>query len=218
MSQAFVAASSQGLTSDSPPPFITTVPFTFAAWIKSAAFTENAVLFNIKTNAALDTGEVYFIVTTVSGTKRLRVASHGVGDVSSSNALATGQWVCAIVRVKNGLFTIDLDGTKTTGSVTTGLAGYTRFGIGCYWDGSALSNAGDWLIAEASLWNFEITDAEAAAILAGAPLHSAIRPGGLCGHWNLINGVLRPEARGVVLTNQGSSVSDSSHPRVFRSG
>lgn len=215
MSQAFVAASSQGITADEMPINTTDVPFSVSMWVNPTSLIESMVCFSANTGV---TANSYVLIHTVGGTKRIAAVRQGVASADSSNVISTGSWQHVVaVFSSTSAVAIYLDNTKTTASgAGLPIGALSVMSLGCYWTGAALFNPWDGLIADARIWNFALSDSEVAQLYAGAPAKNAVQPGGLSGSWELINGILNPTLRGVVLTNRGSSVSNASNPRYYR--
>ncbi len=214
-SQSFVAGSSQGLSLAAAPTNTVNVPCTISLWTNISSLIENMVVFNLQSTS--DNG-IYIILQTTSGTKRIKAVFTGAAFNAESVATpSTGVWVhiCA-VYTSSTVFSIFLNGTKATASVGSPSTevNWTRGGIGNFWNGS-VNNPWDGKIAEVAVWNAALTDADVAALYAGAPPKKVVSQA-LAEYWAFGGGVLRGDARGLTPTNQNSSTSAADHPRVYR--
>lgn len=189
----------------------TGLPFTFQVWAFAATFTSGWQLFNIAP-ASVVSGENY---TIVSNGPIMTATRHLVGNVNTSNNLNNGAWNHICLKSEGSAFTWWLNGTKSTANISGSNTGFTRFGIGGFFDGSTGANAGNWTLAEFALWDAALTDADAAELYAGRNPRR-VKPANLKSYNRMAGGLTRPDGGFYNLTAYGTApTSSANHPRVY---
>ena len=180
----------QGLWIQSTP--VTIAPFTIAAWFNVLDLTNNYCLFGLADRSS--TYDYFYVgLRGAISDKVFGVANRSTGTntlVETSTTYTANTWhhACWTVNVDSAHYYVWLDGGGM-GSVNRGELPLNIDSIGI----GLLVRAADTLymdgmIAEAALWNVEITPAEAAILGAGySPLF--VRPQSLVGHWPMIRGL-----------------------------
>lgn len=215
--RTFVRASSQGLHSATP--LVTTVPFTFAAWVKVTALSDAfQILFSSIDNTGSGFGYFVQLMGTGSGqtpgTVRVRTDASGAnGNALSSNQMTTNTWfhICGVFAGTNSR-SVYLNNTKVTN--TTNVSGPTvaETNIGYF-----NATFGDYIggsIAFPAIWAQALTDAQVAALASGvSPRH--VYPSALIGFWPLTNGSSPETAlNGTQLSLTGSPTT-TANPRQY---
>ncbi|GMV82098.1 MAG: hypothetical protein AMXMBFR7_32820 [Planctomycetota bacterium] len=159
---------------------VTAAPFTFGCWFYAGAATGD-VLFGVSKNA---TTHLWWLGTS-SSKLQWTARDTGQSTAETSSTFGTGAWhhACVVEQATNARH-VYLDGAgKSTNSTVRTPTGVNRTTLGVlpwsslisYWSGR---------IALAALWNAALSDAEVAALAAGA-LPISIRPASLVHFWPL---------------------------------
>ena len=213
MARLFDDASSEYL--DYSGAILSSVPMTFAAWVKSD--TASLGQWIIAISAANWPGSGSYFVLYLSDTDYLSAASYK----AYAEAITTTQWSTGTWHHAAGVFattssrSVYLDGggkgTNATSSTPSSLDA-TTIGAG-YWDQAVNSSPFSGSIAEAAIWNVALTDAEVAILATGVSPRS-VRPESLVFYVPLVRDDDEDLVGGLSLTPINTP-SISAHPRVF---
>lgn len=212
-SRSLVVASSQSLRGGG---LIQAVPCSIGFWIKMTSVTavpppyQTLFILNDGTNAA-------YIYQTAGGFIGA-VDGGGVAQVTSSNTISAGVWTyILVVFATTNSQVIYLNGTKTTASGVGGwnLNGANKSALGQYWDGTLDQSFTGGLFADFTIWNVALTDADAAAKLAGAS-SLRVRPSGLQCFFPLVETLNAITSNGGTLTDHNTTTSAADEPRIYR--
>lgn len=212
MARTFVAASSQNLEGTAP---VTAVPCTFAAWMYKTDDAANLQGVAIGDVVGGGGGRLSLIY---SATEVVQAQAVGVGGTDTASSSASGSlnaWVHgAAVFASSTSRTAYLNGgnagsetsSNTQSGIDTVRIGQVALSGGAFGDGS---------VAEAAVWDIDLTAAEVAVLAKGvSPLF--VRPANLVAYWPLI-GRHSPEPDivggfNLTLTNVPANFA---HPRVI---
>jgi hypothetical protein len=192
MSRKFVAASSQYLSGT---PGLTALPMTLACWFQIAASGTHYVLGGV-----FNSTTTYMILNYDSASSGA-VGAQGIMSSSGGELVNNGTTFSTLNTWAHCAGSFSLSGSnltvnnyfngahKASGTAATGAAvAFNNAQIGAFATPSLYHNG---LIAEFGCWNVVLSDAEVAALGAGA-LPSTVRPNALVGYWPL-NGLVSPE-------------------------
>ena len=188
MARDFTSASEQLLQNNSA--VLTVVPITLVCWFNAHDITNDNRLIKLQ-----DTADGYYFTLRLDGNANDTVvaqafASGGTNQAASTATYTADTWHhAAAVFVGNAERHAYLDGGNK-GSETTS---QTPSSIDATYIGGARNDNGfcDASIAEAAIWNTDLTEAEIAVLATGvSPL--AVRPQSLVAYWPLV-GNLSPE-------------------------
>jgi len=206
MARTFDTNGSESLNNSSTP--ITAVPLSMSGWFNQniADFDEYAIMW-VGQSAAVDQ---YWCLETRGNTGVVWARRRGTGGQDTAETTTTwttdGWYHAAAVFAANSDVAVYLDGGGK-GTVGTSItpSGADSLSIGRRGDSSPSSYwSGE--LAEAGLWNVALTDAEVAALAAGAS-PPMVRPDGLVAYWPLIRN-LEDRVGGYHLTATGTVVAD----------
>lgn len=212
MARNFVAASSQFLEKTSA--VLTAVPLSMACWYRPVA---TNVLYNLMCLGVVSNPNNFFalrhratnVVNATTDTAGTGVnAATSTGATAGTWAHACGVWASVTSRAAyiNG-------GSKGTNAVSSTPVGINGTLIGALYSGPK-TNFTDGDIAEAAIWNIDLSDADALSLSKGVS-PACVRPEALVAYWPLI-GKFSPELdywRRNELTVSGAT--QVAHPRIY---
>lgn len=223
MARLFDDASSELLYNASA--VLTTYPLSMACWFSTDVLTITETLMSITSNSQ-NPGSDGFTMD-ISGTEAgdpIRVGQEWVGTNykaakttagPSANTWAHACGVWAAVNDLRAFLNGGSKGTNTTGTSAPTTRNTTYIG-GFYW-GGALRNYFSGMIAEAAIWNIDLSDGDAATLALGvSPLK--VKPDYLVAYWPLI-GRVSPEIDIIGRYEMTlSGTNPAAHPRLLRPG
>jgi hypothetical protein len=213
MSQA-IASGNSCLSCDVAIPNLTTVPCTMSVWLDpQTGLSINSQFFNIG-QAAVAAGENY---TICNGANQITGTRHLIGGTPVvSAAVTTNVFNHFVYVIEAGTLTMYMNNSKTSQAWAAGNTGWSRIGLGGFWDGSAVFASGQWDVAEFAMWNVALSDSDVAELYAGRNPRR-IKPANLCNFHTLAGGRMTPYGTsGVTLVSRNSTSSVAKHPRVYR--
>lgn len=218
MARNFLVASAQGLTDATTPP-VTTLPFSLAAWFKTAGGSGYRSIITLSEGST----EFNFALLDVATGGQVSAYHQGNSGVVG-NALTAGTVTDAVWTHGGAVFTSEssrtayINGVGTTETTTVAAfsaLNYIAFGLIQY--NGAPTNYFNGDIAEGACWNVALTAAEMESMADGvSPL--LIRPQSLMAYWPLY-GNDSPEldrykgTTGLTLVN---TPAKAAHPRIIR--
>ncbi len=167
---------------------VTAAPFTFACWAYTTGHPGAGAAFGLMSAANSgrsndDDWELY--IFGASSTCRFLARDTGSGLAETSSGATLSQWnhYCGVESASNSRAAYINGGSKGTDATTKTPDGVNRFGLMLFFDSSVSSNL-DGQIAWPAVWDVALSDAEVAALAAGAsPL--TVRPESLVSFWPL---------------------------------
>ncbi|MEA3537595.1 MAG: LamG-like jellyroll fold domain-containing protein [Pseudomonadota bacterium] len=194
---------------------IASLPLTVSAWfradVEGSAFTI-AALGN-DTNSEL----FRFGVSLDVGTKpvRLRRTTSGgsFSDLSTTTAATAGVWqhACYVITSPTLAAVFLNGGGKATSTTSRNITGATVFSVGAQYQNGAVSIDADGLIGHLALFNVDLSDADAAALAAGAnPMSLSTPP---IHYWPLTDDLV-DIVGGLVLIDGGGTALSTENPTV----
>ena len=215
MARLFDDASSEGLELGSSP--ITDSPVTLACWFNSDSITADQTLIHINRSTGYPRGYSLIAAGAVSGDPIRAKTDYGSpASDDSTTGYSANTWHHAAAVFDASLAYAFIDGgSKGSGAFTQSLSGViddlavahyvdTENGDSAYLSGS---------IAEAAVWDVNLTDAEIASLAKGfSP--KLIRPQNLVFYIPLLNDDDEDIVSGLSLTATGTP-TDSDHPRII---
>lgn len=178
MSRSFVAASSQLLEVSNPP--LLAVPMSWACWFKRAAVTPNMELLWLGKGPNTNN---YWTMGLVVGAMR-----SSARNVNETPALTTidapaGVWChgCGTYPSDNQRFAYLNGANRGVNNTLAAPNGATRFAVGSL-DRSVPTNFFEGLIAQVSIWDVALSDAEVALLASGVPA-SQVQPQALVAYY-----------------------------------
>lgn len=208
MSRSFASASSQYLRYAGA--VLSGPPFTVSAWVYPANYTAARTIFWLGVDATGNQAHV-MMVSVNTGTITVRSRNTTSRNAVTSTSVTLNAWnhACGVWAATNDRRAFLNGGGKGTDTSSVTDATWTGTEIGRL-GGSGAAAYMDGRIAEVSVWNADLSDAEVAALGAGAsPLQ--IRRGSLVAYWPLF-GLASPEPEyvgsGKGMTVTGATLAD----------
>jgi len=214
LSRLFVGANASRLDSLTIP--VTVGPYTIAVWVRIISLTAVARVWTLWNSNSGNEQSSLFIAPNAANQSVTHFNYANAVDtyVYTTTAPTAGVWahICVVVDNVNDRFIYLNGGSKGTYGSVAAPVGLNRLTLGTNSGGSQPFD-GD--IAEVSIWNLALLDAEV-AMLALAPSALLVRPANLVAHWPLI-GYASPEIdligrRDLTIT---TPAAPSPHPRLF---
>jgi hypothetical protein len=213
MSLSFTAASSQYMSTTSPP--ITAAPFTVCYWFKVPTVTVSQYPFGLGNSA--DTGQYFGLFpagTVALDPVRFVVNASANSNVDTTTSFTANTWhhACAVEAAAND-HRAYLDGAgKQTEGTTRNVTGINRMSVGALLRTTA-SNYLDGLVAHLAIWDRALTDAEVLG-LAGGDNPLAVQAADLV-YYNTFLTTASVDVIGALsLTNNGTVTDDADMPTV----
>lgn len=193
-----------------------TYPFTLATWVNpSTSITQMALgVFNSGSS-----NNYHNLQVRSGGAVRAETfgaSTNGFADTSSNISFGVWSHICGVFTSATSRASYLNGGSKATDTTNETPTGLNRTAIGVR-GSSSLGNPWSDKLAEVSIWNVALTDAEVASLAKG--IHPfLVRPGALVGYWPLI-GAYSPEinlkSNASVMTMTGTLNQAASHPPIF---
>jgi len=166
---------------------VTALPFSCAAWAKYTSFTGGlAALISIGNNST-----TYWCLTINSAGGTTAIYNAGAGTTQADSGSGVGlTWQHHGATFSAGALRAIFNGTMvTTGTASAVATGNTQ--LGTLWSATTFTWTGD--LAEAAIWNIDLTQSDWTALAAGiSPL--LVRPDALVAYWPLLGaGATEPD-------------------------
>ena len=186
MARLFDDGSSQYLSVASAP--VTDYPFTLSAWANS---NDDTIAQYVLSLGDLSEPDDFFVVRFVGNqggdpVEFLRVSSGSASNCQATSGYTANTWhhLCAVGSASNDVAMFIDGGNKGTSNDDRAANNWDGCRIGTSAD-STPSSYMSGAIAHAAIWNAALTDAEVAALAAGADPRT-IRPESLAAYWPLV--------------------------------
>lgn len=160
------------------------LPLTISCWFKTNSTTTAQTIWADSVKAS--SGQRYsFFIDTDSKLKASTVAS-GIFNSAASSASVTTNWEHGVaIFTSSSSRAVFLNGTKATNTVTAAPSGTRNvMTVGARWDSSVAGVYFNGLIAEMTIWNVTLDDAEVLSLSRGVPVRH-VRPGSILAHYPL---------------------------------
>lgn len=201
---------------------ITATPLTMAAWFYPTAAANGAIMGLFTSGSAFNRNSFRLAIDTSPAVIALSADSTATANATSTASASLNAWnhgaaVFASATSRAAYLNGGNKGTETTSRIPSGID-RTSIGVG---DGSSASTPfqATGMIAYPAIWNIALSDADVAALAAGADPR-LIHPEALVAFWPLV-GVNSPEnsliSNTSVQTIQGS-LTQSAQPLMFQAG
>ena len=214
MSREFDDASSEYLETDSPPLSGGITPFSYGCWFRSDDATADQTCLSFCDKDAGNERYQLELRGADDDTIRFMVQNGGAALTNTSTTYSANTWHHVMATDDGTDRAVYLDaGGKGSGSLLHGSTNMDRFSIGRAGDATPdtyFSGA----IAEISVWNAVLTDAEVAMLAAGySPLF--VRPGNLVYYLDAVRDADQDIVGGISMTAYNTPTV-SAHPRIIR--
>ena len=184
MAREFDAAVPEYLESSTSP--ISDEPYTFACWFNPDSTATGLLVGIHDISSSSFSGNVIYVQAEVNGKLAGYIETSGI---TSTASYTSNTWQHAVFAVSSSdSLNLWLNGTKRTKTVTSrGVTGIDGINIAIADWNAGQARKYDGSIAEAAMWNTQLTDAEVAVLAAGYSA-SLVKPQNLKAYYKLLRG------------------------------